>query len=297
MPSGVKDIQLLELKDTISQLNKTISTQNELISSLQKMLEERNAKDSEKDLLIANLQSQLAYLKNKVFGSTSEIRHDQLDGQLNLFGTPVGDEKPAEVIEPEVISVKGYTKERKPKATYDDKYNSVRSICKHFFTDIVGLSIKFFCVSLRHMSIVVADVFDAEKRSDIMRQVKSKKNKSTELRLIEIFKQNGITGWRRNYPVKGHPDFVFPKKKIAVFVDGCFWHGHDCRNTRPADHQEYWQKKRERNMEHDREVTAMFEARGWTVLRIWECELKKKNLDCTVKKINQILSVERYPGK
>ena len=159
MPSGVKDIQLLELKDTISQLNKTISTQNELISSLQKMLEERNAKDSEKDLLIANLQSQLAYLKNKVFGSTSEIRHDQLDGQLNLFGTPVGDEKPAEVIEPEVISVKGYTKERKPKATYDDKYNSVRSICKHFFTDIVGLSIKFFCVSLRHMSIPPGIVF------------------------------------------------------------------------------------------------------------------------------------------
>lgn len=158
MPSGVKDIQLLELKDTISQLNKTISTQNELISSLQKMLEERNAKDSEKDLLIANLQSQLAYLKNKVFGSTSEIRHDQLDGQLNLFGTPVGDEKPAEVIEPEVISVKGYTKERKPKATYDDKYNSVRSICKHFFTDIVGLSIKFFCVSLRHMSILRGDI-------------------------------------------------------------------------------------------------------------------------------------------
>lgn len=161
MPSGVKDIQLLELKDTISQLNKTISTQNELISSLQKMLEERNAKDSEKDLLIANLQSQLAYLKNKVFGSTSEIRHDQLDGQLNLFGTPVGDEKPAEVIEPEVISVKGYTKERKPKATYDDKYNSVRSICKHFFTDIVGLSIKFFCVSLRHMSIQAGNVIVA----------------------------------------------------------------------------------------------------------------------------------------
>ena len=51
-----------------------------------------------------------------------------------------------------------------------------------------------------------------------MRQVKSKKNKSTELRLIEIFKQNGITGWRRNYPVKGHPDFVFPKKRLP-----CLW--------------------------------------------------------------------------
>ena len=122
MPSGVKDIQILELKDTISQLNKTISTQNELISSLQKMLEERNAKDSEKDLLIANLQSQLAYLKNKVFGSTSEIRHDQLNGQLNLFDTPISDEKTTEVIEPEVISVKGHTRERKPKATYDEVF-------------------------------------------------------------------------------------------------------------------------------------------------------------------------------
>lgn len=59
----------------------------------------------------------------------------------------------------------------------------------------------------------MADVFDAEKRSDIMQRVKSKKNKSTELRLIEIFKDHGITGWRRNYPVKGHPDFVFPKEK------------------------------------------------------------------------------------
>ena len=60
-----------------------------------------------------------------------------------------------------------------------------------------------------------------------MRKVKSKKNKSTELRLIDIFKQNGITGWKRNYPVKGHPDFVFLKEKVAVFVDGCFWHGHE----------------------------------------------------------------------
>lgn len=64
----------------------------------------------------------------------------------------------------------------------------------------------------------MADVFDAEKRSDIMRKVKSTKNKSTELRMIDLFKQAGITGWRRNYPVKGHPDFVFLDKKIAVFA-------------------------------------------------------------------------------
>lgn len=135
----------------------------------------------------------------------------------------------------------------------------------------------------------MADVFDKEKRSDIMRHVRSKKNKSTELRLIEIFKKNKIKGWRRNYPVKGHPDFVFQEKKVAVFVDGCFWHGHDCRNTRPSDNQEYWQMKRERNIKHDMEVTALFESRGWTVLRIWECELKKKNEAVISERLSEIL--------
>ena len=136
----------------------------------------------------------------------------------------------------------------------------------------------------------MADIFNNEKRSEIMRKVKSKKNKSTELRLIDIFKQNGITGWKRNYSVKGHPDFVFLKEKVAVFVDGCFWHGHDCRNTRPAENQEYWQKKRELNMKHYKDVTALFEVRGWKVLRIWECELKKRNETILVEKIQSILS-------
>lgn len=123
----------------------------------------------------------------------------------------------------------------------------------------------------------MADVFDKEKRSEIMSVIRSKGNKSTELKLIEFFKKNSIIGWRRNYKVKGHPDFIFPRKKIAIFVDGCFWHGHDCRNTRPSDNSEYWQKKREHNIKHDKEVTALFESRGWTVIRIWECELKRKN--------------------
>ena len=127
--------------------------------------------------------------------------------------------------------------------------------------------------------MIMADVFDSKKRSDIMSKVRSNNNKSTELALIKFFKENKITGWKRNYPVKGHPDFVFLDKKIAVFVDGCFWHGHDCRNTRPSDNAEYWQRKRERNNKHDKEVTAMFENRGWIVIRIWECELKKKNRD------------------
>ena len=62
--------------------------------------------------------------------------------------------------------------------------------------------------------IVMSDIFDNEKLSEIMRKVKSKKNKSIEPRLIDIFKQNNITGWKRNYPVKGHPDFVFQKEKL-----------------------------------------------------------------------------------
>lgn len=136
----------------------------------------------------------------------------------------------------------------------------------------------------------MSDTFNKTERSEIMRKVKSHGNKSTELRLIELFQKNGITGWRRNYPVKGHPDFVFLDRKVAVFVDGCFWHGHDCRNTHPESHKEYWQKKRERNMRHDKEVTALFEARGWVVLRIWECELKKVNIDQTAERIRQLLA-------
>lgn len=134
----------------------------------------------------------------------------------------------------------------------------------------------------------MADIFEKEKRSQIMSAVHSRRNKSTELKLIEVFKKNGIVGWRRNYQVKGHPDFIFPNKKIAIFVDGCFWHGHDCRNTRPADNVEYWQRKRERNICHDMEITALFEKRGWTVIRIWECELKNKNLQILLQKIKPL---------
>jgi DNA mismatch endonuclease (patch repair protein) len=129
------------------------------------------------------------------------------------------------------------------------------------------------------------DVFDKDARSEVMKKVRSKGNKSTELKLVALFHENNITGWRRGYPVKGKPDFVFLKKKAAIFVDGCFWHGHDCRNTRPSANAEYWKKKREKNMKRDVEITMIFEKRGWTVLRIWECELKRAALQDTLKKI------------
>jgi DNA mismatch endonuclease, patch repair protein len=121
------------------------------------------------------------------------------------------------------------------------------------------------------------DVFSPEKRSDIMRHVKSSGNRSTEERMITFFKEHSIKGWQRNYKIYGKPDFVFREQKTAVFLDGCFWHGHDCRNTRPSQNAEYWQKKRAKNMARDADVTAHLEKLGWAVIRIWECELKKKN--------------------
>lgn len=131
----------------------------------------------------------------------------------------------------------------------------------------------------------MADIFDKEKRSDIMKRVKSKGNVSTEVKLMNLFKQYNIKGWRRNYKVKGKPDFVFLNKKIAVFVDGCFWHGHDCRNTIPKDNSDYWDKKRGNNRKHDMKITELFNNRGWMVIRIWECTLQKKNAE----KIKEIL--------
>lgn len=135
----------------------------------------------------------------------------------------------------------------------------------------------------------MSDIFCVAARSEIMRKVKSKGNKSTEIRLINLFKEFGITGWRRNYPVKGHPDFVFLNRRIAIFVDGCFWHGHGCRNIYPKENEEYWAKKREYNIQHDKEITRFFEKRGWTVMRIWECELNKKNLHLTVERLVKAL--------
>jgi DNA mismatch endonuclease (patch repair protein) len=124
----------------------------------------------------------------------------------------------------------------------------------------------------------MADVFTKEQRSNVMRKVKSNRNKSTELKLIAFFKETNIKGWRRTYKLFGKPDFTFPKHKITIFVDGCFWHGHDCRNTRPKDNADYWAKKRERNIKRDKEVTQTLENKGWTVIRIWECELKDEQI-------------------
>ncbi len=135
----------------------------------------------------------------------------------------------------------------------------------------------------------MSDVFSKEKRSEVMKAVKSKNAKTTELKMIQIFKELKISGWRRTYPLIGKPDFAFPKKRVAVFVDGCFWHGHDCRNVTPKDNSDFWSKKRAYNKAHDQEVNNLLSDKGWKVVRIWECELKNKNREKLVKKIEEIL--------
>ena len=119
-----------------------------------------------------------------------------------------------------------------------------------------------------------------------MRAVKSNGNKSTELKLIQIFKNHNIKGWRRNYPLFGRPDFVFPKLRIAVFVDGCFWHGHNCRNVKPSDNFEYWEDKISKNIQRDKSVSEKLQLKNWRVIRFWECELIKERYKY---KISQII--------
>lgn len=121
------------------------------------------------------------------------------------------------------------------------------------------------------------DTVPKAKRSEIMSKIRSKGNRSTELRLIALFRKFGIAGWRRNSKLVGRPDFVFPKQRVAVFVDGCFWHGcRICRKSRlPKTHKAYWKNKIEANRKRDRKVVRELSLLGYKVVRIRECSLKK----------------------
>jgi len=126
----------------------------------------------------------------------------------------------------------------------------------------------------------MTDTVSEKKRSEIMKANKPKGNKSTELRLIQFFRKLNMKGWRRHYKIVGAiPDFVFLKKRIAVFADGCFWHGHNCRNLTPKQNSEYWQKKIENNRIRDKQINERLERKGWKVIRVWECEIKEKILE------------------
>ena len=142
----------------------------------------------------------------------------------------------------------------------------------------------------------MSDIWTKAKRSDVMSRIKGTGNKDTELRLIGIFKTHGITGWRRRSPLVGKPDFVFPKLKLAVFVDGCFWHGCPLHATQPKSNTEFWRTKIARNQTRDRLVTRTLRAQGWRVLRIWEHELAKKNATRLAGRLRRVGLLPRLGG-
>lgn len=120
-----------------------------------------------------------------------------------------------------------------------------------------------------------------------MARIRGTGNKDTELRLIAIMRAVRITGWRRSAMLqfktdknmfKVRPDFVFRSRKLAVFVDGCFWHGCPIHGTKPKQNAEFWLTKIARNQARDRLVNRTLRKTGWRVLRVWEHELARKNL-------------------
>ena len=121
----------------------------------------------------------------------------------------------------------------------------------------------------------MSDVFTAEKRSAVMSRIRARGNRNTELRLARLFREAAITGWRRNKRVFGKPDFVFARARVAVFVDGCFWHRHPgCKfSYTPKSRVDFWLPKFRRNVARDRLVTRELRKAGWRVVRIWECDL------------------------
>jgi len=111
-------------------------------------------------------------------------------------------------------------------------------------------------------------------RSKVMASVRGRGNKSTEIKAMRLFRTAGITGWRRHIPVFGRPDFAFSRSKLAVFIDGCFWHGCPRCYRAPKSSEEYWTAKVARNKKRDKLVTKQLRGKGWKVIRVWECQLK-----------------------
>lgn len=141
-------------------------------------------------------------------------------------------------------------------------------------------------LALAHV-VRMADVFSVAKRSEVMSRIRSRGNRATELALARLLRRLGITGWRRHFEIRitnsesrsfrVKPDFVFLKRRMALFVDGCFWHACPRHMTKPAGNATFWSKKLAANRLRDRKVNRILRRAGWRVLRIWEHEMVGKN--------------------
>jgi len=130
---------------------------------------------------------------------------------------------------------------------------------------------------LRPSYVQMPDVFTKAKRSQVMSSIRAYGNKDTEIALMQFFRRQGIIGWRRHMRVFGKPDFVFPRLKLAVFVDGCFWHSCPKHSNLPVNNRPFWKSKLEANKRRDRLVTRTLRSGNWLVCRVWEHELSAKN--------------------
>ena len=135
----------------------------------------------------------------------------------------------------------------------------------------------------------MADNHSKEVRSMNMSHIRSKNSKPEELVRKYLFSK----GFRYRKNVKtlpGCPDIVLSKYKTVIFVNGCFWHKHDCpRFVWPSTNEEYWRPKIMGNVERDKRNLAELQQLGWTVLTVWECELKKKVIDATLEQLEKRL--------
>lgn len=136
-------------------------------------------------------------------------------------------------------------------------------------------------------------------RSRIMAQIRGRGNRSTEKKARACLMRAGIRGWRLNVKeVIGRPDIYFHDKKIAIFINGCFWHGCKKCYRRPKSRQEYWDWKVERNKQRDRRISSMLKRKGIHYIRIWEHELQTSPSLVMNKIINEIQALRRAgPGR
>lgn len=121
-----------------------------------------------------------------------------------------------------------------------------------------------------------------------MSRIRGRGNKETELALMAIFRTSRISGWRRHPAIFGRPDFVFRRQRIAIFVDGCFWHSCPKHSRAPKGNAQFWAVKLSGNKTRDKIVNLTLRKAGWRVVRIWEHELTKKNRNKFLKKLARV---------
>jgi DNA mismatch endonuclease Vsr len=135
----------------------------------------------------------------------------------------------------------------------------------------------------------MADKFSKEKRSEVMRAVKHK-DTLPELIIQSLIRDMGVVYERESRILNTRPDIVIPEMKKVFFINGCFWHGHTCRRGKlPEDNHVFWEEKIKKTKERDNRNYKELKSSGWDYLIIWECEIKKKNMDILIHKIINFL--------